>query len=97
MSGSVLCVSITPIMNINPTVTMSTREVEIMQACVRVGDGVITKKAAATALEMSTRNFYRRYTAWTNGGEKELVHGNRGKKSNLCLSGRVQGTQRLLL
>ena len=53
-----------------------------MQACVRVGDGVITKKAAATALEMSTRNFYRRYIAWTNGGEKELVHGNRGKKSN---------------
>ena len=76
-------------MSTNPTIIMSTREVEIMQARVRVGDGVITKKAAATALEMSTRNFYRRYIAWTNGGENELVHGNRGKRSNLRLSGNV--------
>jgi len=43
------------------------------------------------------RNVYRRYTAWTKGGERALVHRARGKKGNHAYSEELKTRTRAIV
>ena len=45
-------------------ITISTKEVNIMQACIGVSNRTTTKRAAAKKVGMTERNFYRCYDTW---------------------------------
>ena len=51
-------------MKIDAKITMSTKEVHIMQACAGVSNRTTTKRAAAEKVGMTERHFYRYYDKW---------------------------------
>ena len=61
---------------------MSTKEVNIMQACIGVSNRTTTKRAAAKRVGMTERHFYRCYDKWVDGGEHALTHKARGAQGN---------------
>jgi hypothetical protein len=73
-----------------PTITMSMREMDRLKMIVRIKEGKITVVEASESLHMSERQMYRvlaRYRMW---GEAGLVHRLRGTTSNRGYSKEVQ-------
>lgn len=77
--------------NMEELMTMNTKERERLKVMVRLAEGTLTHRVAATQLNIGERQLRRLFSAYQKLGDVALVSKQRGKQSNNHLTGTLKG------